>query len=53
MLWSRWGSGTLKRKNDVLQTQMVCRRVEEVLGVGRVALFPDPAIGREVPTEGR
>ena len=31
---------------------MVCRRVEEVLGVGRVPLFPDPATGREVPTEG-
>lgn len=27
--------------------------VEEVLGVYRVPLFPDPAIGREVPTEGR
>lgn len=32
---------------------MVCRRVEEVLGVGRVPLFPDPATGNEVPTEGR
>lgn len=32
---------------------MVCRTVEEVLGVHRVPLFPDPAIGREVPTEGR
>lgn len=27
--------------------------MEEVLAVGRVPLFPDPAIGREVPTEGR
>lgn len=24
-----------------------------MLGVRRVPLFPDPAIGREVPTEGR